>query len=118
MEFWTLIGTAAAFCGAVSLIPEVIKAYKTHHLKDVSWGMLFFLMLSSGLWGSYGLHINDIPLALSASMNLVLEIILIYMKWHYSATGKPLSQHIGNKKNTLEPAMENEIAEETDERQT
>lgn len=99
-----MIGTAAAVCGAISLIPEVVKAYRTHHLNDVSWGMLFLLLSSSILWGSYGLHINDMPLVLSASTNIAMETALVIMKKHYGMTGRPLKEHL--KQRRLKPAPE------------
>lgn len=114
MEFWTAIGTAAAVCGAVSLIPEVVKAYRTHHLQDVSWGMLLLFLMSSLLWGSYGLHIQDVPLVMSAGTNLVMQTALIAMKRHYEKTGKPLQHHI-KKRRELTPALETETMEEEEE---
>lgn len=109
MEFWTAIGTAAAVCGAVSLIPEVTKAYRTHHLQDVSWGMLLLLLSSSILWGSYGVAIHDLPLVLSAGTNFLMETALIVMKKHYGKTGQPLKHHF-QKKRRLVPALETETS--------
>lgn len=101
METWTIVGCVAAFCGAVSLIPEVIKAHQTHHLQDISWGTLIFLLAGSSLWGTYGLHIGDIPLVASASTNLVLEITLITMKKAYAHKKRKLDLKI-----TVVPARE------------
>lgn len=98
MEFWTIIGYLAALCGATSLIPEVVKAYKSHHLQDVSWGMLYLFLSSSILWGSYGIHIQDLPLVASAVINFSMESALIVMKKHYSMTGKPLREHFAKNK--------------------
>lgn len=112
MEFWTAIGTAAAVCGAVSLIPEVIKAYRTHHLQDVSWGMLFLMFSSSILWGSYGLHIQDVPLVMSAGTNMLMQTALIVMKKHYGMTRKTLKEHLSKRSGQkLVPALETETAE-------
>jgi len=93
MDIWAITGYFAALTGAISLIPEVIKTYRSHHLQDLSWGMLYLLLTSSILWGSYGLHINDIPLVASAGTNLLMEIALAVMKKHYDITGKTLHEH-------------------------
>ncbi len=108
---WTIVGYLAALCGSASLIPEVIKASKTHHLKDISWAMLFLLMVSSMLWGSYGLYLQDIPLVASALINLTLQTALVVMKKQYDITGKPFEHFFFKKKTAeenLEPASETE----------
>lgn len=113
-SLWNVIGCLAAVCGAISLIPEVLKALKTHHLGDVSWGMLFLLMLSSIMWGSYGVSQNDLPLIASAIINFTLETVLIALKKHYTTTGKPLFEHWKEqtaKRNQLELVLENESSE-------
>ncbi len=100
MEFWTFIGYIAALCGAVSLIPEVIKGARTHHLQDVSWGMLGLLFFGSTLWGLYGMKTDDFPLVFSAVMNITCNATLMLMKKHYELTGKPLFSRF--KKSTIE----------------
>ncbi len=120
MELYTLIGTAAAICGAISLIPEVLKAYRTHHLNDVSWGMLFLLTSSSVLWGLYGMLTNDILLTASSIVNFVMEGALIIMKQHFHMTGKPLKEHFEPDpkpepapEQQLQPVLETEESEIT-----
>ena len=110
-SLWNVVGCLAAVCGAISLIPEIMKALKTRHLGDVSWGMLLLLMMSSIMWGSYGLAQNDFPLIASATINFILETVLIALKKHYEATGKPLFEHWqekATKRNQLELALESE----------
>lgn len=114
MNTWIIIGYLATLTGAISLIPEVIKAYHTHHLQDISWGMLSLLISSSVFWGAYGYHLHDSPLIISAIMNFMAEFTLIAMKKHYDVTGKPLVEHFKKKKTftkQLQPAMENETIE-------
>ena len=110
MEFWTSIGTLAAVCGAISLIPEVIKASRTHHLQDVSWAMLVLLISSSLLWVSYGIHMHDMPLILSGVVNMMMESVLIGMKIQYEITKKPFI-HWLRKKNSID---QTQIAETED----
>ena len=114
---WNVVGCFAAVCSAISLIPEILKALKTHHLGDVSWGMLYLLTLSSIMWGSYGMAQNDLPLTASAIINFTLETSLIVLKKHYETTGKPLFEHWRGqtaKRNQLELVLENESSENTE----
>lgn len=80
MDFWGTITLLATLCGCSSLIPEVIKALKSRHLRDLSWGMLFLLLVCSGLWTLYGILSNEMPLIISGSFNVGMEIILIILK--------------------------------------
>jgi len=84
-----IIGYLATSIGAIQLLPELLKALKTHHLRDVAWGMLVFGLTGSLLWGTYGIMKNIIPLVISAVINCTLEIILINLKIHYSHTKRP-----------------------------
>ena len=90
MDIWLLVGSFAALCGAVSLIPEVARALHTHHLQDVSWGMLLLLLSASTMWAMYGLHLNDLPLVVSAGTNCCMELILIVLKRRYDTGKSPL----------------------------
>ena len=98
MPLWNLIGCLAAICSGISLIPELIKALKTHHLEDVSWAMLFLLCTSSALWGVYGISQNDMPLFISAAVNLSFELSLVCLKGHYEKTGMSFIKHLAVKK--------------------
>ncbi|MBI2463972.1 hypothetical protein HYV57_03380 [Candidatus Peregrinibacteria bacterium] len=90
MDIWSIIVLLAALTGVVSFIPEVYKALNTHHLKDVSWGMLFLFFVCSSLWSLYGYMIHEILLMASASFNILMEIILISLKVRYDKMKAPI----------------------------
>jgi|WetSurMetagenome_2_1015567.scaffolds.fasta_scaffold502058_2 MtN3 and saliva related transmembrane protein len=102
MNYIEMIGYSATFFGAIQLIPEIAKALKTHHLKDLSWGMLFLMLFSSILWIIYGAASNVIPLVISASMNFVFELTLTLLKLKYLKAKMPL----------LRPAVEKQLVVE------
>ncbi len=90
MEIWQIIGFLAAITGTLSFIPEIIKALKSHHLNDIAWGMLYFYLSASSLWGIYGLLLNDFPLVLSATVSVSMELILIGLKYTYEKKASPI----------------------------
>jgi uncharacterized protein with PQ loop repeat len=90
MDTLEIIGYLATLFGATQLIPEIIKALRTHHLRDVSWGMLALMLSSSTLWVAYSLGKQITPLAISAGMNFLFETMLIFLKIYYSKTKRPL----------------------------
>ena len=84
------VGYLAGLFGAVSLLPEVSKALKTHHLKDVAWGMLGLTAFSSFLWFLYGYHLESYPVMLSDGLHFSMACLLIGLKIHYHKGGKTL----------------------------
>lgn len=104
MDNLELLGYIATCFSAISLLPEVLKALKTHHLRDLAWGMLALMIVSSSLWMIYGYAKGVTPLVISAGMNLLFELFLVGLKLHYSKSKKPL----------LRPAVETEnVSSET-----
>jgi len=80
---WTIIGAAAATLTMLSFIPQIMRSYKSKHVKDISPVMLFQLSLGVSLWIAYGVHRRD-PIIISAnSITLVTLLILISMYFKY-----------------------------------
>jgi len=64
----------------MAFFPQVVKAYKSKHTKDIS--LIMILMQFTGLvcWLVYGLLISDIPLIASNIMAVMLALILLLLK--------------------------------------
>jgi len=90
MDSIELIGYAATAFGSIQLIPEIMKALKTHHLRDLSWGMLALGLSSSILWIIYATASHTTPLAISSSMNLIFGLTLAILKARYHKAKRPL----------------------------
>ncbi len=76
-----LIGYAAAFCGTVSLIPQIIKLWKERSAKAISAIMYLIYTLGVVLWLIYGIMINSIPLIIAEIITLILSIAILIMKY-------------------------------------
>jgi MtN3 and saliva related transmembrane protein len=59
------LGYFAGTLTVVSFIPQVIRTWKTHHTKDLSFGMFALLVTASSLWIIYGIIIEDWPVILT-----------------------------------------------------
>ena len=90
---WEILGYIGASMGAVSLVPEVLKALRTHHLNDLAWGMLFLMLSSSVCWFTYGMTMHVLPLLLSSAINMGMESFLVVLKLRYSKEKMPLFPH-------------------------
>ena len=76
-----LIGYAAAFCGTVSLIPQIVKLWKERSAKAISATMYLIYTLGVVLWLIYGIMINSIPLIIAEIITLILSIAILIMKY-------------------------------------
>ena len=70
-----------AFCGTVSLIPQVIKIWKEQSAKAISGNMYLIYSLAVVLWLIYGIMINSIPLIVAEIITLALSVAILIMKY-------------------------------------
>jgi MtN3 and saliva related transmembrane protein len=83
MDAITIIGLIAALFTTVSLLPQLIKVYKTKSAKDISTGM--FTLFGSGvfLWFVYGVFVNDLPIIVANSLAFVQAAVILFFKAKY-----------------------------------
>ncbi len=80
MDAITVIGLIAALFTTVSLLPQLIKVWKTKSTKDISTSM--FALFGGGvlLWFIYGLLVNDFPIIIANSLAFVQAVIILVFK--------------------------------------
>lgn len=78
-----IVGIIAAFCTTFSYVPQVIKAHKSRHTKDLSLVMLVMLTIGIALWTLYGVLLHAAPIIVANSTTLVLSCYLLYLKLKY-----------------------------------
>lgn len=61
----TYLGYFAGCLTVISFLPQVIRTWKTHHTKDLSFAMFALLVTASSLWIVYGILIKDVPVILT-----------------------------------------------------
>ena len=82
---WTqVIGLFAGICTSTSLLPQLIKTIKEKKAEEISKAMLFTLMTGVATWVVYGVLRNDLPIILTNSFSLLLNIILVFFRFKYS----------------------------------
>jgi MtN3 and saliva related transmembrane protein len=79
----TIIGLIAALFTTVSLLPQLIKVYKTKSTKDISTGM--FTLFGTGvlLWFVYGVFVNDLPIIVANSLAFIQAAVILFFKAKY-----------------------------------
>ncbi|MGD6807823.1 MAG: SemiSWEET family sugar transporter [Candidatus Bathyarchaeia archaeon] len=85
METITIIGLIAAFLTTISLLPQVIRVWKTKSVKDISTGMFTLQCCSVCLWVVYGLLMQDVPI-MAANMLVFAQAstILVFKRKYQS----------------------------------
>jgi MtN3 and saliva related transmembrane protein len=74
------LGIVAGFCTTISIVPQIIKTYKTRHTKDLSLGMFCLLALGVATWCVYGVLIEELPIIVANGITFLLVLYIIIMK--------------------------------------
>ena len=88
MNWVQVIGLFAGICTSSSLLPQLIKTIKEKKAEDISKLMLFVLMTGVATWVVYGILRKDLPIVLTNSFSLLLNITLIFLRFKYSRKDK------------------------------
>ena len=83
MDIIITLGLIGATLTTLSLLPQLIKVYKTRSTKDISTGMLTLFGTAFLVWLIYGILIKDIPLMIANSFALVQATIILIFKIIY-----------------------------------
>jgi MtN3 and saliva related transmembrane protein len=83
MDTITALGLLAALFTTVSLLPQLVKVWKTKSTKDISKGMFVFFATGVFLWLIYGVLIGDIPIIIANALALVQALIILIFKIKY-----------------------------------
>jgi MtN3 and saliva related transmembrane protein len=85
MDSITVLGLAAATCTTVAFLPQVIKNWRTKSAGDLSFGTFGLFTFGVVLWLVYGGLIENVPIIVSNTVTLALNIAnLVQMVWYRS----------------------------------
>ncbi|MCW4001189.1 MAG: SemiSWEET transporter [Candidatus Bathyarchaeota archaeon] len=83
MDIISMIGLVAAALSTISLLPQLIRVWKTKSVKDLSTAMCSIMCTSVVLWLTYGLLAADTPLMASNSVVLAQTVAILGLKAKY-----------------------------------
>lgn len=82
---WTqIVGLVAGTLTSTSLIPQLIKTIREKKAEDVSIGMLLVLMFGVATWVVYGVLRDDMPIIITNSLSLLLNITMLFLRFKYN----------------------------------
>lgn len=79
----SIIGVAAATLTTSSFLPQIIKAYRTKSMEDVSRYLMSFFATGTVLWMVYGIFKADWVIIGANATATAFNVILLYMKFAY-----------------------------------
>ncbi|HUQ74205.1 MAG TPA: SemiSWEET transporter [Burkholderiales bacterium] len=83
MDLTLPIGLAAGLLTTISLVPQVMKIWKTRSAKDVSRKMFIAFSTGVALWLLYGILKGELPMILWNAISLVLGLAILGMKLRF-----------------------------------
>ncbi|RYY67380.1 MAG: hypothetical protein EOO12_01310 [Chitinophagaceae bacterium] len=88
MDTTQIVGIVAGILTASSLLPQVIKTLKEKKAAEVSKGMLLTLMGGVALWIVYGVLRKDLPIIVTNSFSLLINIVMMGLRVKYGDKNK------------------------------
>ncbi len=76
-------GYVGGICTTIAFLPQVLKTWQSQTAHDISWGLLFLLLIGVFLWMIYGIVDRDIPVTIANLITGCLITSLISMKWWF-----------------------------------
>jgi MtN3 and saliva related transmembrane protein len=83
MSLLPIIGIVAGCCTSAASIPQIITAIKTKKVDNVSPWMFIVLLTGNALWAYYGFARKDLPITLTNCLSVVLDILMLVLRWKY-----------------------------------
>jgi MtN3 and saliva related transmembrane protein len=78
------LGLLAGILTSCAVLPQIVKSYRSRHVRDISLWQPVMLVAGMGLWLLYGILINDLPLIVTNIFSITCNLILITMKLSYA----------------------------------
>lgn len=72
-----VLGLVAGGITSVAMMPQLIKVIKEKNAEDISVAMLLVLITGLSLWVWYGILQNELPIILSNSFSVLVNITLL-----------------------------------------
>lgn len=78
-----IVGFIAGILVASSLLPQVVKSWKTKSTNDISLGWSITSLAGQFTWIVYGILITSYSLIIMSSITFVMALSVLYLKLKY-----------------------------------
>ena len=83
MQLIDILGYLGAALTALNFLPQVLKAWKTKNVDDLSFWMLVLVISAQIVWLAYGFTLQLVPVIIANSSLLVMALMLLILKLVY-----------------------------------
>ena len=83
MDWTNILGLVAGICTTAAVVPQLLKAWKTKEVEDVSPGMFFVLITGLALWVVYGVIKKVFPIIATNGTALLLNGLMLFLIFRY-----------------------------------
>ena len=80
MELIDILGYVAGILVVISLLPQIIKSWKTRSTADISLWRYIIYVIGLILWITYAIIIQNGPVGIMNGIGLVLATTVLYLK--------------------------------------
>ncbi len=80
MNWINFAGYLGAFLSAITFVPQVLKAWQTKSVGDLSIWMIMIVITSTIVWLVYGFALHTGPVIAANLIVLALALLLLYFK--------------------------------------
>jgi MtN3 and saliva related transmembrane protein len=77
MPWLELVGYTAGILTTSAVIPQIVKAWKTRHVDDISVFMVVILICGVALWTLYGIGNRHWPIIIANGVSVLLNCSLL-----------------------------------------
>lgn len=77
------LGYAGALLTAINFLPQVIKAFRTKNVNDISSTMLVLVLLAQTIWIFYAIRLDLMPVLISNASLMIMALILLVCKFSF-----------------------------------
>lgn len=77
------IGFTAAAISILAFLPQVARAWRTRHTKDLSLATVTLLLSGAALWTVYGTLVRDLPVVVTNATIMALLLLLLTAKLRF-----------------------------------
>lgn len=81
--FWLIIGLVAVILTSIQFIPQVIKAFRTRKLRDISLTTFILIIFTAFSWILHGINRSDIAIISANFLILISASIIVILKIIY-----------------------------------
>lgn len=83
MDWTEVVGHTGALLSSITFIPQVLKAWKSRSVGDLSLVMMLIVFTSTIVWLVYGIALTLWPVIFANGIIAVLSLVLIYFKFSF-----------------------------------